>query len=119
LKIGWAPSRRYTHRRKGVRGFNERHSAISSGEYTTTFLMTVTLSVQYCCSVPARILDKETKTLFPCYGIFSAFNSVAEALHFTLEKNEAEAVSFSFSPCHRVLHRVLTWLAIGDFHTSI
>jgi hypothetical protein len=102
-----------------VRGFNERHSATSSGEYTTTFLMTVTLSVQYCCCVPARILDKETKTPIPCYGIFSAFNSVIEALNFTLEKNEAEAVSFSFSPCHRVLHRVLAWLAIGDFHTSI
>jgi hypothetical protein len=45
------------------------------------------------------------------------FNIVIEALNLVrkniYQKSGCLAISLSFSPCHRVLHRVLAWLAIG------
>jgi hypothetical protein len=55
----------------GERGDWDRGSVLWAEEYTTTSLVRVTESPQLLLC-PCKILGKETKKRFPCYGMFSA-----------------------------------------------
>jgi hypothetical protein len=51
------------------------------------------------------------------YNVFEAVNLLL--IKFKYEKFGHPAMAFGSSPEHRVLTRVLPWLAIGDFHHII
>jgi hypothetical protein len=86
-------------RRQGKRGNSESRSALLAGEYTTTFLMMVTLSMPLLLC-PSNIFRQRNKKFFSCYDVFSAFyNNVFEALNLKIfSRNPAtRQISFSFS----------------------
>ncbi len=66
---------------------------------------------------------RKPKNSFHVVVYSELFNNGIEALNFILEKCVAEFLldlQYNLASLHyRVLHRVLAWLAIGDFHCII